>query len=389
MMGPLKGIRVVEMGHALAGPLAATLLGDFGAEVIKIEKRGEGDSLRRMGPQRSGVGIWFLVVGRNKKSIAVDLKSAEGKEIALDLLRNADVLVENFRPGVLEGLGLGWDALHALNPRLVMLRISGFGQTGPYRGRGGFGKIAEAYSGATNLTGHRDQPPVQPGYSLGDAVCALSGAYGVSLALISRQSTGLGQVVDLGLYEPLFRLIEWQIPLHVLAGLPIVRNGQRFPFTEAFVTNICRTGDGHNIVVSAATKDSVDRLGALLQEAGLIEAGASTDAIADAVQIWISRYDRAFVLAELEKRKLVAGLVYTPAEMLDDPHMKARGNIVEIPHPVLGEVPMPGVMPTLTETPGTVQWPGPALGQHTDEVLREHLGYDAARIAGLRARKIV
>src|SRR3990170_2682474 len=175
-MGPLDNIRVMEMGHALAGPLAATLLGDFGAEVIKIERPAGGDSLRNMGPRRDGVGIWWLVVGRNKRSLTLNLKTEEGKRILLDLVRNTDVLVENYRPGVMEGLGLGWSDLQAVNPRLVMLRISGFGQTGPYRERGGFGKIAEAFSGATNLTGHRDQPPVHPSYSLGDAVCALAGA---------------------------------------------------------------------------------------------------------------------------------------------------------------------------------------------------------------------
>ena len=389
MMGPLDNIRVIEVGHALAGPMAATFLGDFGADVIKIERRDGGDSHRTMGPRRDGVGIWWLVVGRNKKSLTLDLKKEEGRRILLDLVRDADVLVENYRPGVLEGLSLGWSHLQAVNPRLVMLRISGFGQTGPYRERGGYGKIAEAFCGATNLTGYRGQPPVHPGYSLADAVCALAGAYGVSLALLARQRSGTGQVVDLALYEPLFRLIEWQIPLHVLQGLRIERNGPQFPFTEAFVTDICRTKDGDNVVVSAATRDTLERLAALMREEDLVSGSPSTEELGAALRAWILRNDRDVVLKQFEERKLVAGLVYTPAEMLSDSHMQARKNIVEVEHPVLGSVPMPGVVPTLLETPGAVRWAGPALGQHTDAILRDYLGYDAQRIADLKSRGVV
>jgi crotonobetainyl-CoA:carnitine CoA-transferase CaiB-like acyl-CoA transferase len=330
------------------------------------------------------VGVWWLVAGRNKQSVAVDLKTDEGKQILRDLLRDADVLVENFRPGVMERLGFDVGMLQELNPRLVMLRVSGFGQTGPYSERPGFGKLAEAFSGATNLTGHADDGPLHPSYSLGDVVCALMGAYGVMLALHARQTTGRGQVVDLALYEPLFRLIEWQIPLHQITQTRVHRNGPRFPFGEAFVTELCRTHDGEYIVVSAATVTHLERLATMLREHGATASLESSAEVADAVRAWIGASDRETVLAEFARHDLVAGLVYQPAHMLEDPHMRARGNIVHMPHDVLGEVPMPSVVPRLVDTPGAVRWTGPRLGEHTEQVLRERLGYDTARIDGLK-----
>jgi len=389
-LGPLDGYNVVELGHALAGPMAATFMADFGADVIKVERTGAGDSLRAMGPQAEGVGLWWLVAGRNKRSLVLDLKAREGIAILRDLLEKADVLVENYRPGVMERLGLSWEEVHKLNPRLVMLSISGFGQTGPYSSRGGFGKIGEAFSGATNLTGHRDQAALHPGYSLGDAVCALMGAFGVTMALLSREKSGVGQLVDLALYEPLFRLIEWQLPMHVLAGLDVKRNGPRFPFQEAFITDICQTSDGESIVVSAATSDSIGRVHNLLLTKGILAAPTtSTEEMTDALRVWVAQNSKQAVLDTFREHNLVNGLVYTPTEMLDDPHMRARGNILQIPHPVLGSIPMPSVIPRLSATPGAVHWPGPSLGQHTEEVLRGHLGYAADRVTDLRARGII
>lgn len=388
-MGPLNDIRVVELGFAVAGPIAATLLADFGADVVKVEQPGQGDGLRNMGPKAKGVGVWWLVAGRNKKSITLDLKTEAGKEVLRNLLRSADVLVENFRPGVMEKLGFDWETLHALNPRLVMLRISGFGQTGPHSRRPGFGKLAEAYSGATHLTGYADQPPLHPSYSLGDVVCALMGAYGAMLALHGRQTTGKGQMVDLALYEPLFRLIEWQVPLHTVTKTHVIRNGPRFPFGEAFVTELCQSQDGDYLVVSAATPSHLDRLSALLRDEGMTGDFSKTSELADALRVWIKRNDRQRVLEIFTQRDLVAGLVYTPADMLNDEHMKARENIVNLPHPELGDIPMPGVVPKLGDTPGDVRWLGPTLGQHTDEILREWLKYDASRIEQLRRDKIV
>lgn len=388
-MSALKNLRIVEMGHAVAGPLAGTLLGDFGAEIIKVERPPRGDTLRDMGPKKDGIGLWWLVSGRNKKSLTLDLKAAEGVSILRDILKTADVLIENYRPGVLEKLGLGWDELHELNPRLIMLRISGFGQTGPYSRRGGFGKVGEALSGATNLTGWPGEAPIHPSYSLGDTVCSLAGAFGVSMALYSRERSGVGQMIDLALYEPMFRLIEWQIPMHVMAGMEVKRNGPRFPFTEAFVTDVCRTKDGHAVVISAATTESLERMQNLLIDEKLATGNLSTDQLADGLRTWIALHDREAVLEKFQERNLVGGSVYTPADMLEDEHMRARGNIVNVSHSELGDVPMPGVVPTLSGTPGKVQWPGPKLGEHTDEILRDVLGFSALRIAGLRQDGVV
>jgi len=386
---PLSGCRVVEIGHALAGPIAATFLADFGAEVIKIERPGEGDSLRRMGPAKDGVGLWWLVTGRNKKSVTLDLKAKAARPVLEDLLRKTDVLVENHRPGVMERLGLGWPEIERINPRIVMLRVSGFGQSGPYSARGGFGKIAEAFSGATNLTGHRGQAAVHPGYSLGDAVSGLSGAFGVALALLARERSGRGQMIDLALYEPLFRLIEWQIPMHLLAGLNVERNGAQFPFTDAFITNIFVTAEGHSVVFSAATRDSIERVRKLLGEEGVTKGGESTDELDAGLKRWAAGHPRDYVLQRFKDCDLVNGLVYTPAEILADEHFRARQNIVTALHKTLGEIPMPSVMPQLSATPGKVNWPGPALGEHTEAVLRDLLGYDAGRLAALRAERAI
>jgi crotonobetainyl-CoA:carnitine CoA-transferase CaiB-like acyl-CoA transferase len=388
-LGPLNNIRVIELGFAVAGPMAATLMADFGADVIKVEQPGAGDGLRNMGPKVKGVGVWWLVAGRNKKSITVDIKTPEGAAILMDLLRDADLLVENFRPGVLERLGFGWEVLHALNQKLVMLRVSGFGQTGPNSERPGFGKLAEAFSGATNLTGHRDETPLHPSYSLGDMVCSLMAAYGAMLALHGRQSSGQGQVVDLALYEPMFRLIDWQIPLHSIAHTDVRRNGPRFPFGDAFLTELCHTGDDEYVVVSAATPSHLERLSKLLRDEGMEGEFSDTNVLGDALRAWIRSNTRERVLETFMERELVGGMVSTPADMLEDPHMKARGNIVHMPHAVLGDVPMPSVIPTLKGTPGDVRWIGPELGQHTDEVLRETLGYDAGRIDRLRRDKVI
>lgn len=387
--GPLSNVRVIEIGFAVAGPMAATLMADFGADVVKVELPGQGDGMRSMGPKEQGVGIWWLVAARNKKSITVNLKTEEGKTILRGLLAEADVLVENFRPGVMESLGFDWDTLRALNPRLVMLRVSGFGQTGPYSHRPGFGKIAEAVAGATNLTGHAHEPPLHPGYSLGDVVCALMGAYGVMLALHSRQQSGKGQVVDLALYEPLFRLIEWQLPLHTITKTPIHRDGPRFPFADAFMTNICPTRDGDHVVVSAATLPHLERLAGLLRDHGIEGDLSGTSALSEGTRQYIQANDAQTVINTFLQHELVAGLVYTPADMLEDEHMKARGNIVNMPHPMFGQVPMPSVVPALGETPGSIRWIGPDLGQHTEEILRDRLGYDQERVAALRAAGVL
>lgn len=390
MPGPLQDVRVIELGHALAGPFAGVLLADFGADVVKVEPVGSGDSLRAMGPQLSHSSLWWSVTGRNKRSVAIDFKTARGRELVQELVRSADVVVENFRPGVLERAGLGWEELREINPQLVMLRVSGFGQDGPYRDRGGFGKIAEAFSGATHLTGHPDESPVHPGYSLGDTTAGLMGAFGVLLALRERDRNGQGQVVDLSLYEPLLRMIEWQLPLYQQTGTVPARSGLTFPFDGAFITDICETKDGSRIVISAATADSVNRLRELLRSDGAI--GAEVDSgreLVDGLRAWVAARTRDDALEKLEAERLVAGSVHTTAEIMNDPHVAARGNIATVPTPEDGEIMMPGVTPRLTATPGQIRWAGPRLGEHTDEVLGELLGLADDTIADLKERSVI
>jgi crotonobetainyl-CoA:carnitine CoA-transferase CaiB-like acyl-CoA transferase len=386
---PLAGLKVVELGHALAGPLAATLLADFGADVIKVERIGVGDSLRDMGPKHEGTGVWWSVTGRNKRSICLDYKDPTGKGILLDLIANADVVIENFRAGALDRAGLGWDELHERFPGLVMLRISGFGQFGPYSERGGFGKIAEAFSGATFLTGEKDQPPLHPGFSLGDATTGLMGAFGVMVALAQRAQSGEGQLVDLALYEPLFRLIEWQMPLWKLLDELAVRNGPRFPFDGAFVTDICATRDGESVVVSAATTVSLEKLRDFVRGEGLLPEGSDDTDLVNGLREWVKQHDRAEAIERLGEAGLIIGSVFSAADIATDPHYEARENIVSPADEDGTEVPMPAALPRLSATPGSVKWPGPPLGRHTREVLAEELGLNDGQIDQLLSDGIV
>lgn len=391
MTGPLNDVRVVELGHALAGPFSAVLLADFGADVIKVEPPGQGDSLRDMGPKIEHSSIWWSVTGRNKRSVAINFKSVGGQRLIRGLVASADVVVENFRPGVLERVGLGWEQLNAVNPDLIMLRVSGFGQTGPYSSRGGFGKIAEAFSGATNLTGNPEDIPFHPSYSLGDTTAGLMGAFGIVMALHERDRSGKGQMIDLPLYEPLFRMIEWQVPLYQRTGEVAKRSGHSFPFDGAFVTDICATKDGSRIVVSAATSESLKRLCSLLTREGRFHESdevTSNVELVEALRAWALRNTREDALRKLEAERLVAGPLYTAADLVNDPHVAARGNIASIPTDD-GEVLMPNVVPCLTRTPGKINWAGARLGEHTDEVLSEILGLPKSEITELRNRGLI
>lgn len=395
----LAGIRVVDIGHALAGPFAATLLGDFGAEVIKIEPPGTGDPMRRLGPRKDGVPLWWKAAGRNKKSVTLDFRHPAGREILLAIVRKSDVVVENFRPGTLEKHGLGWVDLNRANPALVMLRISGFGQTGPTAGRPGFGRVAEAMSGAAQLTGDPEGSPVHVGYSLADTLSGLMGAYGVVLALLGKERTGIGECIDLALYEPLFRLIDWQVIVHEQLGILPTRAGNGFPVVlEGVAAGVARTADGVWMSYSAATDSVLVRLIEMIY--GEPVTAREKFATAEMRRIhcrdveahldkWIAARTATEVEAEFAEHQAVIGRVYDMETIWSDPTYRARGNIVTVADEDFGAVSMHGIIPNLLQRPGAVRTVGEALGAHTAEVLRDLAGVDESTLADLTSKGVV
>jgi formyl-CoA transferase len=359
----------------MAGPYCGGLLGDFGAEVIKVERIGSGDSLRRMGPV-GAESLWFAINGRNKRSVEVDLADPKDNQYVKDLVASSDVIVENYRPGALEKYGLGWEDVEKINPRLVMLRISGFGRGGPYSDRPGFGKIAESFSGATNITGYKDTPPVHPGYSLADLITGTYGAWGIMLALFERERSGKGQMIDLGLYDGLFRMIEWQIPFWEKLGINAERNGAAFPFEGAFVTEICPASDDSFVVVSAATTSTIENLIGFLRSEGEYtkESSDSVEASA-ALRRWVARHKADDAIALLRGVRVVSDRVYKPSDLAEDPHIAARGSLVPVETDDYGIVRMPAPVPNLMRTPGRIRSAAPKLGQDNGKI---HLPGDGA-----------
>jgi crotonobetainyl-CoA:carnitine CoA-transferase CaiB-like acyl-CoA transferase len=365
---PLDGIRVLEFAHAMAGPFCGGLLGDFGAEIIKVERRGTGDSLRRMGPL-GAESLWFSVNGRNKRSIEVDLADPEDNAYVKRLVAATDVIIENYRPGAMESFGLGWEDVEKINPQLIMLRISGFGRGGPYSDRPGFGKVAEAFSGATNITGYADSPPVHPGYSLGDLTTGVFGALGIMLALHERTRSGRGQMIDLGIYDALFRMIEWQVPFWEKLGIDAERAGASFPFEGAFVTEICGAADGAFVVVSAATTSTIENLIRFLREEGVYQQEESDSRAASAaLRTWVAGRAADDAIAELRAVRVVAGRVFRPSDLSKDPHIAERGSLVSVDTDEYGAVRMPAPVPRLSRTPGRVRWAGPKLGADSGRI---------------------
>lgn len=396
MPAPLEGIRVLEIGTLIAAPFAARLLGEFGAEVIKIEALGQGDPLRKWRKLHEGTSLWWYLQSRNKKSLALDLKAAEGLEIVKRLLGETDVLIENLRPGALEKLGLGWDVLHALNPKLTLVRISGYGQSGPYRDRPGFGAIGEAMGGIRYTTGEQGSAPARAGVSLGDSLASLHAVMGALLSLFNvRANGGVGQVVDVSLVESVFNLMESLVPEYDLLGHVRERSGGSLPGIAP--SNTYRTADGAFVVIAGNSDPIFRRLMQVIGRPDLGEApqfahndgrAAQAALLDEAIEAWTRRHDIEQVLTALEAAEVPAGRIYSVADIVNDPHYNARDMLLDSRLPDGTPVRMPGIVPKLSATPGRVDWQGPALGEHTDALLGG-LGMDTAQIAQLRAQGVV
>ncbi|MEV0248639.1 CoA transferase [Nocardia sp. NPDC050712] len=394
MDGPLSGIRVLDVATLFAGPLAATLLADYGAEVVKIEHP-RGDPVRSHGAQRDGVGLWWKMLGRGKKSITLYLGAPDGQEIFRRMVAEADVVIENFRPGTLERWGLGYPALRAINPGVVLARVTGFGQVGPYARRPGFGTLAEAMSGFAAVTGDPDGPPTLPPFGLADGIAGLATAFAIMTALRARADSGHGQQIDLAIIEPILTLLGPQLIAYDQLGTLQPRMGNRS--SNNAPRNIYRTGDGGWVAVSTSAQSVAERVLRLVGRADLIErpwfgSGAERAEHADeldaAVGSWIAERGTAEVLRAFEQAEAAIAPVYTAADVLADPQYRALGTIAELPDDELGPIRMQNVLFRLSETPGRIRWTGPPLGAHTAEVLGGY-GVDADRLTALRAAGVI
>lgn len=388
---PLQGVRVLELGTLIAGPYAGALLAQFGAEVIKVESPGEGDPLRKWRKLHEGTSLWWYTQSRNKKSITLDLKSPEAREIVRRLVANTDIVIENFRPGTLEKWGIGWEQLSGVNPRLIMVRISGYGQTGPYRERPGFAAIAECMGGLRHTSGFPDRPPVRVGVSLGDTLASLYGTIGALLAMHHlNANAGKGQFIDVALYESVFAIMESLVPEYQMYGHVRERSGAALPGISPSNTYLCRDG---SYVVIAGNSDSIFKR--LMQAIGRDDLGAEPELarnegrvrhntrLDEAISAWTGQHDLQEVLKILQDAAVPSGRVYTAADVCADPHYRARNMIERHQLPQGAPIEIPGIVPKLSATPGQTRWLGPDLGAHTEEVLAS-VGIDRAEFERLR-----
>ena len=392
---PLAGIRVIEMGTLIAGPFAGKTLGDFGAEVIKIEAPGSGDPLRTWRTPEGVTSVWWHVQARNKKSVAIDLRQNEGQDLVRQLASEADIVIENFKPGTMEQWGLDYETLSRLNPKLIMLRISGYGQTGPLRDRAGFGVIAEAMGGFRYITGMPGEAPVRPGISIGDSLSALHGVIGIMMALFNRTRTGKGQMIDVALYESVFNMMEGAVPEFDRYGMvrePAGSALQGIAPTNAYPCQdgqyVLIAGNGNSIfkrLMSLIGRDDLGNDPALANNPGRVQDMARIDA---AIAAWTGQRTLDDVLKNMANASVPAGRVYTVRDIVKDPHYQARGMLQTIQLDDGSDLKVPGVVPKLSDTPGSFSGGGPKLGQHTEEVLR-HLGLDDSRMASLREKGVL
>ena len=397
---PLDGLKVLEMGTLIAGPFCGRLLAEFGAEVIKIEtpadeKTDGGDPLRKWRKLHEGTSLWWYVQARNKKSVTVNLREKEGQEIVRKLALQADIIVENFRPGTLEKWNLGYESLAKDNPKLIMVRLSGFGQTGPYKDRVGFGAIGESMGGMRYLTGYPDRAPVRVGISIGDSLAAMYGAMGALMALHHRHKTGKGQVVDVALYEAVFSMMESMLPEFGMSGFVRERTGASLPGIVPSNTYLC--SDGQYVVIGANGDSIFKRMMLAIGRADLANDAAladnagrtrRTEELDAAIAVWTGANTLADVLAVLDKADVPAGKIYSIADIVSDMQYQARDMIEKHELGDNKQVWLPGIVPKLSDTPGGTKWLGPTLGAHTAEVLNA-IGYDGKAQADMRRRGII
>jgi formyl-CoA transferase len=383
-----EGLKVVEFAHMVAGPLAGTLLADLGADVVHVENPGTGDIARHLGVAKDGVNLLWPVGSRNKRSVTLDLRGLDGQDLARELVAWSDVVITNFRVETLEKWGMDWPAFHAVNPKLVMLQITGYGADTSMRNAPGFGHMGEAMSGVVHLTGFPDGPPVHTGFAHADSVTALMGAFAISAALTKRHDPGFdGEWIDLALFESLYRLIEWQIIVYDQLGVPVERAGNQLPVAPGSVINTYPTADDTYVSVTAGTPRAAQNIVRLLELSAedVEEQGAERDYLDNQLREWIASRSADDALRKMHAHEVVAARVYSAADIVKDPIYAERNDVVTIEDPNLGPVRMQAVIPKLLNHPGHVWRTGPALGEDNDLVYRTYLGLTAERYAQLRA----
>jgi crotonobetainyl-CoA:carnitine CoA-transferase CaiB-like acyl-CoA transferase len=392
---PLSDLRVVDCATLFAGPLISTLMADYGADVIKVEHP-RGDAMRSFGWSKEGVSLWWAFASRNKRCVTLSLSHPKGQTLLRKLLADADVFIENFRPGTLERWNLAPEDLLEINPRLVIVRTTGFGQTGPYAQRPGFGTLAESISGFAYINGWPDRPPALPPFALGDGIAALTGTYATMFALWWRERSGRGQVIDLSIYEPLFWLLGPQASVYDQLGVVPKRSGNATPF--AAPRNAYRASDGRWLGLSASTQSIAERVMRIIGRDDLIEqpwfsdhAGRleHTEELDELIQAWVGTRTTEEVLAAFAEYEGAIAPIYSIADIFEDEHFADRGTITTIPHPQLGPLQMQNVIPRLTETPGRIDHPGAALGEHNADILGDELGLSAHELAELAAEGVI
>lgn len=392
---PLADLKVIDAATLFAGPAIATIMGDFGADVIKIDHPA-GDDLRRTGWSKDGVGLWSLLVSRNKRCVSLKLSDPRGQDILKRLVTDADVLIENFRPGTLERWGIGPEVLHEINPGLVIVRTTGFGQTGPYSQQPGFGTLAEAISGYAHTNGYPDGPPTLPPFALADGIAGLTGTYATMFALWWREHGGTGQVIDLSLYEPLFWILGIQAPVYDQLGIVQERTGNELPFSAP--RSVFRTADDEWVAISATARSIAERVMRIVGRGELIdepwfESGPGrvehAEELHGAIAEWIAVRSTAQVLEAFERGEAAIARIYSIREILADEHYAARETITTVDHPTLGPVKVPNAIPRLSLTPGRVERAGPEHAEHNAEVYTGELGIDEQKLSELREEGVI